>query len=66
MRKPTLLLATVTTAFALGAAYSYREYRALAQNIAADKEQCTQQIVRLQDEYQAQMEPLQRQLIQGQ
>ncbi|HEX5056926.1 MAG TPA: hypothetical protein VFX02_10565 [Gammaproteobacteria bacterium] len=66
MRQTTLLLTAVTTALALGTAHFYREYRALAQSVAAGKEQCTQQIAQLKSEHGAQLEKLQQPLVRGQ
>jgi hypothetical protein len=66
MRKTTLLLAAVTIALALGTAYFYREYRRLAQTVAGDQAQCTQQIAQLESEHRAQLERLQQPLVRGQ
>lgn len=65
MHKSTLIFALVALALGLGAAHSRRQYNALVQSIASDKEQCVQEIAQLQNDYRAQLLELQQQLLQG-
>lgn len=65
MTRSTLLLAVTATALGLGTAYFYREYAALARDIALDRERCTQAIAHLKSEHQARIAELQQYLMQS-
>ena len=65
MTRSTLLLAVLTTALGAGTFYFYLEHTALAHSVAQDKEQCTEQLARLERGYKAKLEVLQQQLLHG-
>lgn len=66
MPKSTLILAFATTALGLSTVYFQRQHNALMQNLASNKEQCTQEVARLQSDHQARLNELQQHLLQGQ